>query len=632
MKLCFRIWLIVLIGTCHCHGLYAQIDINEVKYLEQKLSEAKDDTTKQYYHFRLVWETFQEPKKFVHHFVEGGILVGNNWSMKEGLFDPSFMQDSIDGIRRELKVALAMYRKVKDIRREVQSIYLLACFTEDPNIQFKYFKEAQELSSKEKDEKRREMGMASTELALMNCNFTGNDPTLNIPRAKKLMSKFFEKGDSLFAYTIMGNLSAAYSYLEKPDSAIYYSTMRFKYLQREKIRTEFLLSVAQELLFYTGQYGKFDLCRYYAKFCIANIDYANKYAFLSFKLYLKLAVYYMTAEISLNEFSFKKAQDYLEKARIIIGKKNNWQRQNSFNRVEYYAYVAEWGKLSGDYKLAFESVTNQMYLLDSLKTVKNVENFNEMQIKYEVAQKERDAIIANQKSKLQLTGFISILIMITLISIGLYFYMRNRNKIKTLEESIKIRNTISANLHDDVGSALSSISIITDLVKSVVVKNPEKAAELIEKISETSNEVMSNMKDIVWSINPNNDYVENLLAKMREFAASILENGKVELAYKDYTNGITNIDIIKRSEVFLIFKESINNAAKYANASLIEINLFNEGEHFCVEIFDNGIGFDKDKIELGNGLINMNKRAQKINAQLTIQSEKNIGTKIKLIV
>jgi signal transduction histidine kinase len=261
-----------------------------------------------------------------------------------------------------------------------------------------------------------------------------------------------------------------------------------------------------------------------------------------------------------------------------------------------------------------------------------VENFNEMQVKYEVAQKEKDTIIAQQKSKLQLTWFISIVIVIALISIGFFFYLKNQNKIKTLEESIKIRNTISANLHDDVGSALSSISIITDLVKSVVIKNPEKAAELIEKISETSNEVMSNMKDIVWSINPNNDYVENLLAKMREFAAHILENGKVELVYSDCTNGVTNIDITKRPEVFLIFKEVVNNAAKYANASLIEINLFNKDEHFCVEVFDNGIGFEMDKIELGNGLINMQKRAEKIGAKITIQSEINIGTKINLIV
>jgi signal transduction histidine kinase len=261
-----------------------------------------------------------------------------------------------------------------------------------------------------------------------------------------------------------------------------------------------------------------------------------------------------------------------------------------------------------------------------------VENFNEMQVKYEVAQKEKDTIIAQQKSKLQLTWFISIVFLITLIAIGLFFYMRNRNKIKTLEESIKIRNTISANLHDDVGSALSSISIISDMVKSVVTKNPEKANELIDKISETSNEVMSNMKDIVWSINPNNDHVENLLAKMREFAANVLENGKIEMIYNDQTAGKAKIDVVNRPEVYLIFKEAINNVAKYAKASLVEINLYNTAEHFCIEIFDNGIGFDKDKVEMGNGLINMHKRAEKIGAKFTLQSEINIGTKINLIV
>jgi signal transduction histidine kinase len=628
----FKLLLFFALAISNDHQLVAQTSSKEVKYLEQKLAEAKDDTTKQYYHFRLVWETFQEPKKFVHHFTEGGILIGNNWSAKEGLFYPSFMQDSIEGIRRELKVAIARYHKVNDKRREVQCIYLLACFTEDPNIQFKYLKEAQELVAKEKDLKRKEMGMATIELALMNCNFTGNDPSLNIPKAKKLMTKFFKQGDSLYAYTIMGGISAAYSYLEKPDSAIYYSTLKFNYLLKEKIRKEFLLGTAQELLLFTGQLGMFDLCRYYAKYCLANLDTTDKYVFLSTSVYLKLALYYMNVEASAEDFSLKKAQEYLERARILTSKKKSWQRQNSIHRIDYYAYLAEWAKLSGDYKLAFESAYNQMFLLDSIKTIKNVENFNEMQVKYEVAQKEKDTIIAQQKSKLQLTWFISIVFLITLIAIGLFFYMRNRNKIKTLEESIKIRNTISANLHDDVGSALSSISIISDMVKSVVTKNPEKANELIDKISETSNEVMSNMKDIVWSINPNNDHVENLLAKMREFAANVLENGKIEMIYNDQTAGKAKIDVVNRPEVYLIFKEAINNVAKYAKASLVEINLYNTAEHFCIEIFDNGIGFDKDKVEMGNGLINMHKRAEKIGAKFTLQSEINIGTKINLIV
>lgn len=628
----FKLLLFFALAISNDHQLVAQTSSKEVKYLEQKLAEAKDDTTKQYYHFRLVWETFQEPKKFVHHFTEGGILIGNNWSAKEGLFYPSFMQDSIEGIRRELKVAIARYHKVNDKRREVQCIYLLACFTEDPNIQFKYLKEAQELVAKEKDLKRKEMGMATIELALMNCNFTGNDPSLNIPKAKKLMTKFFKQGDSLYAYTIMGGISAAYSYLEKPDSAIYYSTLKFNYLLKEKIRKEFLLFEAQELLYYTCQNLKFDLCRYYSKFCLANQDSTDKFPFLSFKLYLKLAAYYMNVEISLKEFSFKKAKEFLEKARILIAKQNNFQLQNSFNRVEYYAYLADWGKLSGDYKLAFESAYNQMFLLDSIKTIKNVENFNEMQVKYEVAQKEKDTIIAQQKSKLQLTWFISIVIVIALISIGFFFYLRNQNKIKTLEESIKIRNAISANLHDDVGSALSSISIISDMVKTLMNENPAKAKELMEKISETSVEVAENMKEIVWSINPTNDNGENLISKMREFSGNMLENLNIKFVFNDQTAGLDGIDSAIRQDIYLIFKEAVNNAAKYSKASFVEINIYRTQNKFVFEIHDNGVGFDLNNSNQGNGIYNMKKRANSIHASLLIESQRNIGTRVKLIV
>jgi len=625
-------YLIFLFYICFTVYANAQDNKSIKKELEQKLAQAKDDTTKQYYHFKLVWETFQEPKKLVYHMIEGGILVGNNRSTKEGYFHPILMQDSIDGILRELKAAIFKYHNAKDHIREALSIYLLANFIEDPNTQFNYFKEAQKLVLNFKEGKLKEIYLTSLEIAFMNCNFIGNDPHLNIQKAKRLINDFFERGDSLNAYAVMSGLSSAYNFMQRPDSALYYSDICFKYLQNEKVRQEYLLGKAQELLLFTGQLGMYDLCRYYAKYCIANVDTTDKYVFLSTDVYLKLALYYMNVEASAEDFSLKKAYEYLERARILISKKKSWQRQNSIHRTDYYAYLAEWAKLSGDYKLAYEATYKQLILLDSLKTVKNVESFNEMQIKYEVAKKEKDATIAQQKSKLQLTWFISIVIVISLVAIGLFFYMRNRNKIKTLEESIKIRNTISANLHDDVGSALSSISIISDMVKSVVTKNPEKANELIDKISETSNEVMSNMKDIVWSINPNNDHVENLLAKMREFAANVLENGKIEMIYNDQTAGKAKIDVVNRPEVYLIFKEAINNAAKYAKASLVEINIYHTAEHFCIEIFDNGIGFDKDKVEMGNGLINMQKRAEKIGAKFTIQSEINIGTKIKLIV
>jgi len=340
----------------------------------------------------------------------------------------------------------------------------------------------------------------------------------------------------------------------------------------------------------------------------------------------------MNVEASQKEWSKTKSKAYLDSTAILLKSGKVKDFDHSSTLINYYSYSAEWARLFEEYKLGYQYLYRLSALSDSIHSVRSLKDFNEMQIKYEVARKEKDLEIANQKSTLQMLWFGGAFTLLLIVSLVIFFYFRNRNKIRSLEQMLRVRNRISSDLHDDVGSALSSITIITDMVRSQLRNNPEKAGELLEKISETSIEVMGNMKDIVWSINPKNDSLESLLNKIREFASDILDSQNIGLVMEDETKGSTHLDLAFRQDVYLILKEAINNIAKYSKANLVKIRILNENETFCIEISDNGIGFHPETVEQGNGLGNMKTRAEKMDGTLNIQSAEGGGTKITLRV
>ena len=143
---------------------------------------------------------------------------------------------------------------------------------------------------------------------------------------------------------------------------------------------------------------------------------------------------------------------------------------------------------------------------------------------------------------------------------------------------------------------------------------------------------MEDMGDMVWSINPRNDSMSQVLIRMREFASEIFELKNIEYQFseKGTENLVLNAD--QRKNLFLIFKESINNAAKYSQATTVEINIEQQDQTLIMSIKDNGQGFDEQKIKAGNGLRNLRERAKEINATLELRSTVGAGTEVNLNV
>jgi two-component system sensor histidine kinase UhpB len=216
---------------------------------------------------------------------------------------------------------------------------------------------------------------------------------------------------------------------------------------------------------------------------------------------------------------------------------------------------------------------------------------------------------------------------------GWVFFNRYQLK-KQLEQKnilLKERSRISSELHDEVGSTLSSINILSHSAKNNILSDTNKSTELLEKINSNSQRMMDAMNDIVWSINPDNDNLESLLVRMKEFAAEILESKNIGYDIL-VDNDLLQIKLSPeiRRDIYLVFKEGINNIAKYSGASNALVKIINTKNSLSMQIKDNGCGFDINNFKQGNGLNNMRNRALQHGGEFSMTTEQGNGTTIKL--
>jgi signal transduction histidine kinase/ligand-binding sensor domain-containing protein len=191
----------------------------------------------------------------------------------------------------------------------------------------------------------------------------------------------------------------------------------------------------------------------------------------------------------------------------------------------------------------------------------------------------------------------------------------------------RMRTRIATDLHDDIGSSLSQIAIMSELAK----RGGNGAA--VTDIANLSRDLVDAMGEIVWAINPRHDHVSNLLHRMRRFAADILEARDIAMDFR--TVGLERdlrATAEVRRQVFLIFKEAIANIARHAQARRVDITMELVGGTLKLSLRDDGRGFDTDAVRDGNGLLNMCARARGIGGTLEVVSRPGRGTTLVLTV
>ncbi len=350
---------------------------------------------------------------------------------------------------------------------------------------------------------------------------------------------------------------------------------------------------------------------------------------------------YMEINQSLGEMymaqkQFAKAGPYLEKHLAIARQQNireeiieaSWNLSENEYALHNYAKAYEYKNLYSIYR-------------DSSFLESNAKSMAEMEAKYQAEKKEKEIALLKkdqelnrlsiQKQKNFQAAGIVFLVLLLLIAFLLVNRYRIVQRSKRLIEMEKMRNQIARDLHDDIGSNLTSIHILSKMAgEQAMARGELLTSPSLEKIKDRSAEMMESVGDIVWTINPQNDTLDKLLARMKEFAADIVAPAMhyefIEAG--DFSSVKPGIKL--RRDIFLFFKESLNNAVKYSHGSSIIIKLGVQFNQLNLEITDNGVGFDPDRPGTGNGLANLKSRATLMNAALSIQSSAGKGTSIGL--
>lgn len=198
-----------------------------------------------------------------------------------------------------------------------------------------------------------------------------------------------------------------------------------------------------------------------------------------------------------------------------------------------------------------------------------------------------------------------------------------------VEERLRLK--IARDLHDEMGSTLTSINIISKMAMEQEGNNTTRTQ--LSKIKEHSSTMMETMSDIVWAINPANDNFEKVLIRMKEFIAEIMEPAGISYFFRvDGNLELLSVNLEQRKDIYMIFKEAVNNAVKYSGATEVNTSIKWTDGLLQMVIMDNGKGFDLDQHSSGNGLKNMRGRAKDMKAEIRIDSIIGTGTSVLLRV
>ena len=217
-----------------------------------------------------------------------------------------------------------------------------------------------------------------------------------------------------------------------------------------------------------------------------------------------------------------------------------------------------------------------------------------------------------------------------LLAISGIFYALYNFRLHQLTRTEQIRSEISRNLHDDVGANLTNISL-SCLLAQKQLKAGSPVSVLLERIRQDSQTVSEAMRDIVWSINPKIDTMGEALPRMIHYASELLEANNISL-HAAITPEVENVKLAmkQRRDLYLIFKEAVNNMAKHSKAAHAKISFHLVNNMLNMIIADDGAGFDTAAPLTNNGLRNMRERAENYHWQLNIQSLAGSGTTIVL--
>lgn len=311
----------------------------------------------------------------------------------------------------------------------------------------------------------------------------------------------------------------------------------------------------------------------------------------------------------------------------------------------------------GNHKLANSLLYEFIAVKDSILNANNTKAITEIETKYQTEKKEKEILaqrakIAENELKIKRKNILfygSLGLAILLGLLGYLFYSKQKLKNNQLKKEselkqalakIEIQNTlqeqrlrISRDLHDNIGAQLTFIISSLDNLKFGFPEMQEKLSQKLSGISTFASQTIYELRDTIWAMNKVDILFEDLQSRISNFinqaqSAALGVQFNFTIASSVDQNKI--FTSVQGMNMYRIIQEAVNNALKYANASIIDVHIAKEANTYFITITDNGKGFNPQTIEMGNGLLNMEKRARDLRGAIEINSQEGKGTKIEL--
>ncbi len=322
-----------------------------------------------------------------------------------------------------------------------------------------------------------------------------------------------------------------------------------------------------------------------------------------------------------------------------------------------YLGLSEAYEKTGNPKLALKNYKQHEVYNDSILGKEKQIAIKDAQVKYQTIEKEKQlaisrANLAESNLKIKQKNYVifgSLGLALVLGLIGYLFYNQQKLKNQQLKKEnelksalVKIENQnklqeqrlrISRDLHDNIGSQLTFIISSIDNLK-YVIKDKVNLNKL-SKISEFASVTIFELRDTIWAMNKNDITFEDLQTRISNFiekAKIASETTKFSFNISEKIDPFYKFSSINGINIYRIIQEAINNSSKYAEASKIEVLINREASYFQIQIIDNGKGFDESIVELGNGILNIKKRAKDLKGEFILDSKLGSGTTISVTV
>jgi two-component system, NarL family, sensor histidine kinase UhpB len=437
---------------------------------------------------------------------------------------------------------------------------------------------------------------------------------------KKALEMYKKDGNEIMEGQVYDDFGLVYEKMGKPDSALYYYKKAVAFGERLKDYKNLCTYYLSMGHIHTemAKYGEAEL--YATKALQYGMQQENNNQLAS--------VHSLLAEIFFKQEKFKDAAKAAEKAYgYSLEEVIPQQQQLAFSLSEIY-------KMLGDHKNAYKYLTISNNLKDSITKDTYNEQVANLKASFELKEKDKaiellakDKELQQQKLKQQ-SGYIIAAVAVALLALMGIWLAINRYRLRQKMKELELRNQIAADLHDEVGSSLSSIHMLSQMANTNQANDNQK--NILNRVSTNAKETMERMSDIVWMIKPGETTAGSLRQRMEHFAQEICTGKNIDLQMEMALLDDIKPTMEQRKNIYLIFKEAINNAVKYSGTEKITIIAALQTKQLELTIKDFGKGFELTTAKRGNGLANMQQRTKELGGKIFIDSIKNQGTVIKL--